>query len=326
MSRPLRLEFPGSLWHVTARGNERRCIFADDRDRDRFLDLLGDAVRRFRWILTSYALMPNHYHLVVELTENTLSSGMKWLNGAYAQWFNRVHERVGHLFQGRFKSFLIDEETYSLEVLRYVVLNPVRAKIAARPEEYQWTSHQAIISQTAAPSWLAVDNVLAQFGEVRDAARARYERFVEEGIGSTRRPWDDLVGQMYLGSDVWIDKVREQIALKPRATDHPAANRNVVPLQMATIVSAVATGMRVDEELIRHGHGGMPRMIAAWIACYEGLLSNAQIAAALRLRSASHVSELVRTCDRELRLAPSLQNHVDYCLDTLRRKNRQPKT
>src|SRR4051794_2665905 len=137
MSRPLRLEFPGSLWHITQRGNERRPMFYTDDDRCHFLDLLAEAVERFKWIVTAYALMPNHYHLLLELIEDdTLSRGMKWLNGTYAQWFNRKHARVGHLVQGRFHGFLIDRETYFLEVLRYVVLNPVRAKIVRYPEEY----------------------------------------------------------------------------------------------------------------------------------------------------------------------------------------------
>src|SRR6478609_7062657 len=116
MSRPLRLEFPGSLWHITARGNERRPTFYDDTDRAKFLDLLGETVRRFRLILTAYALMLNHYHLLVELTaQDTLSRGLHWLNGRYAQWFNRKYARVGHLFQGRFGGCLIDKETYFLE-------------------------------------------------------------------------------------------------------------------------------------------------------------------------------------------------------------------
>src|SRR3954454_8000847 len=112
MSRPLRIEYPGSFWHITQRGNERRPTFDDDIDRRRMLELLGEAACRFNWIVTAYALMTDQYHLVLELNEvDTLSRGLKWLNGTYAQYFNRRHERVGHLFQGRFKSFLIDKET-----------------------------------------------------------------------------------------------------------------------------------------------------------------------------------------------------------------------
>lgn len=147
MSRPIRLEYPGAVYHVTVRGNEKRKIFCDDSDRILLLDLLGKAVDRFGWILTAYGLMPNHFHLVMELISANLSRGMQWLNGTYAQAFNRRHDRVGHLFQGRFKAFLVDKENYMLEVLRYVVLNPVRAKMVSRPEDYAWSSHRATVGE-----------------------------------------------------------------------------------------------------------------------------------------------------------------------------------
>src|SRR4051812_21754129 len=161
MSRPLRLEFPGSLWHITQRGNERRPTFRTDDDRQHFLDLLAEAVRRFKWVISAYALMLNHFHLLIELTgDDTLSRGMKWLNGTYAQWFNRKYARPRHLFQGRFHGFLIDRDTYFLEVSRYVVLNPVRAGIVEYPEEYAWTSYRATAGYVDRPDWLAVDRAL----------------------------------------------------------------------------------------------------------------------------------------------------------------------
>ena len=151
MSRPLRLEFFGSLHHVTTRGNARQDIFRDDDDREFFLELLGSCVKRFDWILTAYVLMSNHFHLVTQLTSESLSRGMQWLNGKYAQAFNRRHRRVGHLLQGRPDMRLIEKETYFLKVLRYVVLNPVRADMVARPEHYIWSSHRAVLGYAPAP-------------------------------------------------------------------------------------------------------------------------------------------------------------------------------
>src|SRR5215213_10285052 len=142
MARPLRIDVPGALHHVTSRGNERRPIFRSNRDREAFLQLLAEAVKRFGWSVTAWVLMTNHFHLVIQTPEANLSRGMQWLNGSYADWFNRRHERSGHLFQGRFKSFLIDQETYFDEVLRYVVLNPVRANMVGGPEEYRWSSYR----------------------------------------------------------------------------------------------------------------------------------------------------------------------------------------
>ncbi len=321
MSRPLRLEYPGSLWHITVRGNEKRPTFLDDRDRRRFLELLGEAVRRFRWILTAYVLMSNHYHLLLELTEETLASGMKWLNGTYAQWFNYSHDRVGHLFQGRYKSHLIEKEMYFLEVARYVVLNPVRANIVEWPDAYDWSSFRATVGRSGPPAWLATDNVLGHFANDRGVARARYAAFVEAGIDSARSPWNDLVGQMYLGSEAFVNRVRDRVEVKPRVTEHPLAQRNVARPDMTTIVSAVANVMGVPEDRIRYGRGGMPRNLAAWIGCYEGLLTNNEIAATLRLRSDAQVTNLVTACNRELRENDILREAVDRCLTTLGRKN-----
>ncbi|MCA1734260.1 MAG: transposase, partial [Acidobacteria bacterium] len=142
MARPLRLEHEGALWHITSRGNERKNIYRSDADRRLFLSLLGEAVKRYRWILHEYMLMSNHYHLLIETPEKTLSRGMQWLNGEYARGFNKRHKRVGHLFHGRFKGQLVEKDSYLLELIRYVALNPVRAGIVARPEEYRWSSYR----------------------------------------------------------------------------------------------------------------------------------------------------------------------------------------
>src|SRR5581483_4509136 len=192
MTRPLRLEYPGALFHVLSRGNAKQDIFLDDRDRRRFLDLLGQCVTRFEWIAYAYALMPNHFHLAIQLTCESLSRGMQWLNGQYASAFNRRHARIGHVLQGRFKSLLVDKETYYLELLRYIVLNPVRAGIVARPEDSRWTSYGATIGSMPAPEWLAVDDALLRFGPDRDYARASYRSFVQAGIGVDHPCWKDF--------------------------------------------------------------------------------------------------------------------------------------
>ncbi|HSP35567.1 MAG TPA: transposase [Thermoanaerobaculia bacterium] len=322
MSRQLRLEFPGSLWHITHRGNERRPIFADDDDRARFVEFLGKTVERFRWILTSYSLMPNHYHLTAELTdEETLSRGIQWLDGSYAHSFNWRHDRVGHVYQGRFRSILVEQETHALEVLRYVVLNPVRANIVSRPEDYVWSSHRAVLGADPAPAWLAVDRILAQFADEPELARACYRRFVEEGIGSTRCPWDDLIGQMYLGRDEWVETMRGRVEMKPRASEHPVVQRLLARPDMSRVIAVVAGAFGVSEVTIREGRGGYPRMAAAWLAYNEGAVRGEAIAAALRIRSAGRVTQLVADCESHLGESALLRGRVDACLATLRRKN-----
>ena len=151
VSRPLRLDHPGAVWHITARGNERKEIFRDDHDREAWLALLAQTVDLFDWRLHAYILMGNHFHMVVETPAASLSRGMRQLNGVYAMRFNKRHARVGHLFQGRFHSELVQKDSHLLEVLRYVVLNPVRAGRAAGAHDWSWSSYRATAGLEPAP-------------------------------------------------------------------------------------------------------------------------------------------------------------------------------
>ena len=141
MSRPLRLEFAGALYHVTSRGNERKPIFRNESDFSTFIEVLNDVCDRYNWVIHAYCLMTNHYHLLIETPDANLSKGMRQLNGVYTQRFNRNYQRVGHLFQGRYKSILVVKDSYLLELCRYIVLNPVRANgMVDHPSEWQWSS------------------------------------------------------------------------------------------------------------------------------------------------------------------------------------------
>jgi putative transposase len=318
MARALRLELPGTVWHITGRGNERRDIVRDDADRQLLLDLVAEAVGRFRWNLYQYVLMTNHYHFVIHLTAATLSSGMKWLNSGYAQAFNRRHERVGHLFQGRFKGRLVQEEAYLAEVLRYVALNPVRAGMVARPEDYRWSSHRAMAGLDEVPPWLAIDRALRWLAPRRDIAQALYRRYVDEGIGLDRCPWDDVIGGIYLGTESWVEDLREVIESKPRSDEYPMEQKEPIELSMADVIGAVAASVSVSENLIRFGRGGPARMLAAWLGCHEGRLDLRSIAAALRVRSTGGISRLIRACEDRLRSEPDLRAAADRCIATLR--------
>ncbi|HSY49510.1 MAG TPA: transposase [Thermoanaerobaculia bacterium] len=211
MARPLRLEFAGALYHLTSRGNEQRPIFRSAGDRKAFLGFLRQAVQRFGWSLTAWVLMTNHFHLVVQTPEPNLSRGMHWLNSVYVGWFNRVHKRSGHLYQGRFKAFLIDEEAYFAEVLRYVVLNPVRAKMVEKPEDYRWSSYRATAGLESAPDWLDLAAVLPLFGGEQEPAQTAYREFVLAKIGCEDRLWEKLTNQLYLGTEEWIKMMRGQV-------------------------------------------------------------------------------------------------------------------
>ncbi len=204
MTRPLRITYSGALYHITARGNEKKDIFFSDSDRSRFLTTLGNVVRSYNWICHGYCLMDNHYHLLIETPEGNLSEGMRQLNGMYTQSMNKVRGRVGHLFQGRFKAFLVEQETYLREVARYIVLNPVRAKIARRPEDWRWSSYRAMVGIRAVPDFLTTQNILRRFSSTKKIAIQRYRDFVYEGIGA-RSPFHNVQHGTLLGSQQFVD-------------------------------------------------------------------------------------------------------------------------
>ena len=317
MARPLRLEHEGALWHVTSRGNERKNIFRSDADRLLFLALLAEAVKRFRWVVHVYTLMSNHFHLVIETPERTLSRGMQWLNGRYAQKFNKRHKRVGHLFQGRFHGELVQKDSHLLELARYVVLNPVRAGMVERPEDYRWSSYRATAGLEAAPSWLTTSWIVSQFGSDAKRAIEAYERFVDAGVGIERSPWDDLVGQIFLGTDAWIEQMRALIDEEPRSEEHPRAQRQIARPSMESVIDAVAKTFECTADVVCSRALPAARMVAAWLGWNEGLLRLRQIRAAFRLRSNGTISDLIRRCARELERDPALRVAATSCLALL---------
>jgi REP element-mobilizing transposase RayT len=221
MARALRIEYPGAVYHVTSRGNRREKIFLSDADRSLFLETLARGVERFGWLCHAYCLMDNHYHALIETARPNLSRGMRHLNGVYTQRFNRRHGRVGHVFQGRFKAILVQKDTHLLELCRYVVLNPVRAGIRRRVEDWPWSSYRATIGRMEKPAWLTTDWVLGQFGRRRGAAIRAYRRFVVEGVG--REVWGALVGRIYFGDERFVRGVQkdEEIPEVPRVQRRP---------------------------------------------------------------------------------------------------------
>src|SRR6266498_2751571 len=164
MARPLRIAYPGAFYHVTSRGNERKDVFKSRRDREKFLEYLASATERYGAAIHAYCLMSNHYHLLLETPEGNLSQIMRHINGAYTTYFNVKRKRAGHLFQGRFKAILVEADEYAAELSRYIHLNPVRAGMAERPEDYRWSSYRSYIGQNSAPEWLQMGMILGYFG------------------------------------------------------------------------------------------------------------------------------------------------------------------
>ena len=203
MTRPLRLEFPGALYHVTSRGNRRNPIYRDDIDRRAWLDVLALMCKRHHCIIHSFCQMTNHYHLLIETVEANLSQGMRQLNGLYTQHFNRRHRLVGHLFQGRYKAILVQKESYLLELSRYIVLNPLRAKMVASLDDWQWSSHRYFVRNEPPPDWLELDWLLDRFNTPHATAADAYQAFVLAGLGADS-PLAVTRCQVLLGDDAFV--------------------------------------------------------------------------------------------------------------------------
>ena len=256
MARPLRIEFAGAVYHVTSRGNARADIFEADSDRETFLRILGAVVKRFNWLCHAYCLMNNHYHLLIETPEGNLSAGMRQLNGVYTQAFNRAHRRDGHVFKGRFTAILVEKESHLLELCRYVVLNPVRAGMVERPEQYRWSSYRPTLGKAAKPALLTTGWLLGNFSSTLAESRRRYRQFVTAGMDDIESPWGKLSGQILLGTEEFVQKAKELLGGKVDIPEIPTRQRHVGRPTLADLFPpATVMQKQLRNRLVRLAHG-----------------------------------------------------------------------
>lgn len=214
MARPLRLELPGAVYHLTSLGNAGQTVFRTAEDSELFLEILGEVCGRFDWRCLAYCLLPERYHLVVETRRATLARGMRQLNGRYTQAFNRRHGVGGHVFQGRYKAVMVEKPGYVAAVCRDLLRQPLERGLAVDPVAWRWSACRALLrrlpSGRGAPAWLAVDDLLALYGLDREEARRRCAADLE----ADDRPsvWDHLRHQVFLGSDAFVAEMRERAA------------------------------------------------------------------------------------------------------------------
>jgi putative transposase len=309
MPRPLRIDIPDGLYHVTRRGLERRAIVRDDADRQKWTDLLDTVATRHRWRVLAYALMGNHSHLYVRTPDANLSAGMHDLNSGYATAFNCRHGRVGPLFQGRFKAIVVERAAHDWELTRYVHLNPVRAGLAERPEAYRWGSCRFYLSSRGAPDWLAWEDVLREHGRTLRAARRRYRAFLAEGIASPpRSPLRDVVASTLLGSPAFIARMREWLEGRVPDREVPAERALRQRVSSEEIEAAVCEvfGVPVEQLHVRGRWGNEARAMAIHLCRRWTALSLAAIGDrfggvgyAAVSRTARHTAERL-TRDRRL--------------------------
>jgi putative transposase len=250
MARPLRIQYPGALYHVISRGDVRQEIFLDIQDRKSFLKNLEHCIKVHNIICHAYCLMDNHYHLLIETPEPNLSSAMRDINGNYTQKFNFRHGRVGHVFQGRYKSFLIEKELYLLEVARYIVLNPVRAKIVQSAHDWRWSSYGATTGRSNSPNWLHVDWILNFFGEGKKDAQNQFRKFVEKGLDE-KDPHEEKQNGYLLGSQQFVDWVwRVHANESENVIEHPREQRIVGRPDLKDLFMEVKTREERDAAIL----------------------------------------------------------------------------
>jgi putative transposase len=308
MARALRLEFEGALYHLCARGNRRERIFADEKDYLRFLALLRESLRRYEVELHSYVLLPNHFHLLARTLKPNLSRWMHWLMVAYSISFNRRHKKVGHLFQGRYKSLLVEEGDYLLGLSRYLHLNPVRGRVigAGNPKErrkrlrsYRWSSYPGYAGLTKQNPSVSEELVLDEFGgRTIQQDKLRYRRFVEEGLlREIENPFEAVQWQMVLGSESLVRKVKDKLRSKhDHGREVTALRRSARTTEPRVLVSRVAAhyGMSVNKLLRESVYGSEARNLAIWLAWQNSGLTLREIGSMFGGLDYAAVSQRIR--------------------------------
>lgn len=278
MGRPLRIEYPGALYHITSRGNERKKIFLDDGDRTTFLEILADYHNRYYIYIHSFVLMENHYHLILETPQGNLLKVMHGLNGHYTGYFNRKYSRNGHLFQGRYKGILVDKDSYLLQLSRYVHLNPAKAGIVDKPEQYLWSSYPSFTGKGQKYDWVEYSWILGQFGPDEQKASKEYKIFVDAGLKEEQSSlFSDVQGQVILGDEMFLEKTRKLLAGKRISREIVERKKLCRVPRPEEIITAVADTYGVKEKSVTE-HGGKDnkaRKIAMYLVYqYSGIGNN----------------------------------------------------
>lgn len=283
MTRPLRIQFPGAYYHVTCRGNERRAIYRDDADREMFLEKLRGSLANYQVELHAYVLMANHFHLMVATPKGNLSQFMRHFNISYTAAFNRRHRRVGHLYQGRYKAIVVDQDRYLLELSRYVHLNPIRLtpyrgkgvgeqiRYLAR---YRWSSLGGYLEVKSKQPWMHYDMVLGQVG----GRQRKYAEFVREGIeGGYDTPWQSVSGQVLLGEERFVEKIKGKVGSGSKR-EQPAV-REFAAKSRGAILKEVCRGLGIKEHEIKgkRSRNRDARAIAMEMLYRHGQISQAAI-------------------------------------------------
>ena len=322
MTRPLRIQYPGAWYHVMNRGASGQRIFLDENDRKDFLNLLGETSEMFNIQIHAYCLLDNHYHLVIHIPQGNISRSMRHLNGIYTQRFNRKHRRDGSIFRGRFKAILIDADSYLLEVVRYIHLNPVRANIVKTPEQYVWSSHNAYLEKQPSLSLLVRDEVHGRFGEKLNQSIKRYREFVKAGIRSdieefyTRKKRPNI-----LGAERFKDWVRTKL-MNANKEDYEIPEARVLQSSIGAdhVIDIIVKRYKVGRGTLEQVHRGKwnePRDVAIYLCRKECGLTLKGIATKLGITSYTTISMAYRRVERRITKDDSFRKRLNTIIKEL---------
>ena len=324
------MEFEGALYHLTGRGNARERIFADEADCAKFVQLLVESLERYEVALQGYVLMGNHYHLIAETRRANLGRWMHWLTTAYTVYFNRRHHRVGHLFQGRYKSILVEAEGYLLGLSRYVHLNPVRGKVIGRGDpvqrrkrlrKWRWSSYRGYSGLAKAEQWVSQERVLGEMGGRAGRRRLRYRRFVEEGL--TREidnPLEAAQWQTALGGEHFLQRLRDHLeGRKEQHREVPALRQLRRRPEAQSILGCVARVYRcskkelLDRRVSRGNEAKAVAMVIIWDCCGMSLQEVGQLFGGAGYTAIAQMIRRTREKDRKGALKFKLAELMKKC-------------
>ncbi len=321
MGRPLRIEFENAVYHITSRGNERKKIYRDDGDKEKFLELLEDYKNRYNFLIHCFVLMDNHYHLVIETLRPNLIKIMHGLNSGYTGYFNKKYKRSGHLFQGRYKAIIVDKENYLLELSRYVHLNPLRAKIINKPQDYKWSSYGGYIRKKEVNNLNNYNWLLSIFGNEEKKSRRQYKEFVEEGIAKKlENPVKRAVGNMILGSKEFIDSILVKIDRDEIGQE--IANRNEIlkTINPQEVIKEVSNKYKIKPiEITNTGtRNNEARNVAIYITRNVCELSNKETAKIFGGIKESAVSKVVKRLENNIKTNKALKQITEQLMSNVK--------
>jgi len=281
MARAWRIEYEGALYHVLSRGNDRQDIVVTDEDRKLFLSTVGEMGERFEIDIIAYVLMDNHYHLLFRTNRANLCRSMQWFGATYTKRFNLRHNRSGHLFQGRYKNMLIQNDAYLSQLSYYIHRNPLRAGMVRRLADYKWSSYRAYAYGKSHQTWLNAKVILSQFANVKDQHQA-YRESMQKYAKEEQRAWEDLRNGMFVGTEKFVNKIKKRYLPDTPHAELPHQKRVTKSVNFEKVLSKAAGILKCDMELYRKSariskSSKLDRDLLIYIAWQLGVATNQQI-------------------------------------------------